>query len=155
MSCGQYEYDQAAEMARQQRDWDCSAAATAWLGRSLGWGWAELDVAYQFLDQGMATRQQGLLEGTGVGIVRWLALQPMPASNEQISWSVLAAREWSCPLIMGSSSWDHWTGVRGLDSDGNLWLANSAPGWAGIYQTLTAEQFARFGDFWAVIPTGE
>jgi hypothetical protein len=155
MSCGQYDYDQGAEQPRQQRDWDCSAAATAWMGRALGWGWAELDVAYAFLDQGIASQQLGLLDGTGAGIVRWLSQQPLPAENRRGSWALMEARDWSCPAIMGSSRWYHWTGVRGFDQDGNLWLANSAPGWGGIYQTLTAEQFAYFGDFWVLSPTGE
>src|SRR5215469_13224363 len=49
MTCGIYEYDSTAVQTPQRKDWDCSAAATAWMGRSLGWGWAELDVAYEFV----------------------------------------------------------------------------------------------------------
>lgn len=155
MTCGQYEYDSTAEQPRQQRDWDCSAAATAWMGRSLGWGWSELDVAYAFQEAGIATPQLGLLDGTGAGIVRWLSLQPLPATNHRVSWTTLSQLPWTCPCIMGSTSWYHWVGVRGLDQDGNLLLANSAPGWGGIYQTMTQWQFERFGDFWSVWPTGD
>lgn len=154
MTCGQYDYDSTAEQPRQQRDWDCSAAATAWMGRSLGWGWAELDVAYAFVAEGLASQQLGLLDGTGAGIVGWLAQQPLPSLNYRTSWAGLTQRDWSCPLIMGSSRWYHWVGVRSQDG-GVLTLANSAPGWGGIYQTLTEAQFAAFGDFWAVSPTGE
>lgn len=150
MACFEYEYDPLAEQPRQQRDWDCSAAATAWMGRSIGWGWAELDVAYAFQAQGIATPQLGLLDGTGAGIVRWLAQQPLSARNTRVDWGMLLDRDWSCPLIMGSSQWYHWTGVRGFDQDQNLLLANSAPGWGDIYSTMSAGQFAYFGDFWGV-----
>lgn len=155
MACGQYEYNPDEPILPQRKDWDCSAAATAWMGRALGWGWAELDVAWAFQEAGIATPQLGLLDGTGAGIVRWLSMQPLPATNQRTSWSQLASRDWSCPLIMGSSSWYHWIGVRGFDQDGNLMLANSAPGWAGIYQSLTQARFSQFGDFWSVWPTGE
>lgn len=153
MACYGFDYDSSAEQPRQQRDWDCSAAATAWMGRALGWGWEELDVAYSFVEQGIATPQLGLLDGTGVGIVRWLAMQPMTARNGRASWTMLLDRDWDCPLIMGSTGWYHWTGVRGLIDENTLSLANSAPGWGGIYQQLTAAQFEHFGDFWAVYLT--
>lgn len=155
MSCGPWDYDPNAEMPRQRKDWDCSAAATAWMGRSIGWGWEELDVAWSFQELGIATPQVGLLAGTGAGIVHWLSLQPLPARNYRTTWSMLVDRDWSCPLIMGSSSWYHWVGVRGLDENSNLDLANSAPGWAGVYQTLTQARFDSFGDFYAVEPVVE
>lgn len=155
MTCGQYDYDPYETINPQRKDWDCSAAATAWMGRSLGWGWAELDVAFAFQDLGIATPQLGLLDGTGAGIVRWLSLQPLPATNSRVGWSDLLARDWSCPLIMGSSNWYHWVGVRQMSADNVLELANSAPGWAGIWQELTRSQFEHFGDFYAVSPTGE
>ncbi|HEX4708719.1 MAG TPA: hypothetical protein VH229_13425 [Candidatus Udaeobacter sp.] len=153
MACFAYDYDAFADQPRQQRDWDCSAAAAAWMGRALTWGWEELDVAWSFVDQGIATPELGLLDGTGAGIVRWLSMQPFSAKNSTIEWSTLIDRDWSCPLIMGSTRWYHWTGVRGMDADGNLRLANSAPGWASVYQTMTVGQFQHFGDFWAVQPT--
>lgn len=151
MSCGQYDYDDQAEMPRQQRDWDCSAAATAWMGRSLGWGWNELDVAYEFALAGIATPQVGLLDGTGAGIVRWLSLQPFSATNERASWSSVNELTGQCPIIMGSTRYYHWIGVRSGDGS-RLYLANSAPGWAGVWQEMNRATFDRFGDFWLVRP---
>jgi hypothetical protein len=152
MACYQYDYDDEAAIRGQAWDWDCSAAATAWMGRSLGWGWVESDVAYEFVRAGIATPQLGLLDGTGAGIVRWLSEQPFGAINARASWNVVTQWVDGCPLIMGSTRWYHWCGVRGVDAAGNLRLANSAPGWAGIYQTMSREQFDTFGDFWSVLP---
>jgi hypothetical protein len=153
MNCNEYTYDPLAEMRGQRWDWDCSAASTAWMGRALGWGWSEGDVAYEFVRAGIATPQLGCLDGTGAGIVRWLADQPFPAQNARGSWSIIEARTQTCPLIMGSTRWYHWVGVRGMDDTGTLQLANSAPGWAGIWQTMSHEQFDMFGDFYIVYPS--
>jgi hypothetical protein len=151
-TCHQWEYDPFEVQPRQQYDWDCSAAATAWLGRSTGWGWQETDVAYEFVRAGIATPRVGLLDGTGVGIVRWLANQPYPAGNLRVTYDQVVDLVRECPLIMGSSNWYHWTGVRGVSDSGVLSLANSAPGWAGIWQTMDRTRFDTFGDFYAVIP---
>lgn len=115
--------------------------------------WQELDVAYAFQSQGLATPQLGLLDGTGAGIVGWLAQQPLTATNSRVSYSDLLERDWSCPLIMGSSRWYHWVGVRGVDQEGTILLANSAPGWGDIWQELSHADFRRFDDFWAVYLT--
>jgi hypothetical protein len=152
-TCHIYTYDPTSAQYNQVRDWDCSAAATAWMGRSLGWGWQELDVAYSFVAQGLATPQLGLLDGSGAGIVGWLAQQPFTATNDRVGWDWVTQLLHTCPLIMGSSAWYHWVGVRYVQDDGQLALANSAPGWGGIYQTMSIEQFNRFGDFYAVFPS--
>lgn len=39
----------------------------------------------------------------------------------------------------------HWMALRGTDGLGNLWVANSAPGYYGIYDTLTREQYHALG----------
>jgi len=147
-----YEYDSGEIMLPQRKDWDCSAAATAWMGRSLGWGWSELDVAYEFVRAGIATPTVGLLVGTGAGIVHWLSLQPFEAASQRVDFDHVVELVDHCPCIIGSSKWYHWVGVRSGSGDG-LSLANSAPGWAGVGQTLSREQFDVFGDFYSVYPS--
>jgi hypothetical protein len=121
------------------------------MGRSLGWGWAELDVAYEFVRAGIATPAVGLLDGTGAGIVSWLAMQPLSAANGRVTFSQVVDLVAECPCIIGSSAWYHWVGVRSAGA-GMLSLANSAPGWANVWQQLTEAQFDAFGDFYAVRP---
>lgn len=152
MTCGEWDYDHDSPISPQRKDWDCSAAATAWLGRSLGWGWQELDVAWEFQNRGIATPQLGLLDGTGAGIVRWLSLQPMPARNFRVSWEMLSAVTGNCPLIMGSSALYHWLGVRYVDEIGVAQLANSAPGWGSVWQTMSEQVFDSLAPWWAVQP---
>lgn len=152
--CFEFTYDPESPQWSQHRDWDCSAAATAWFGRSIGWVWEELDVAYEFQLAGIATPALGLLDGTGAGIVRWLQLQPITAINRRMNWSDVLQVAGNCPLIIGSSRWYHWTGVRYVDDSGQLQLANSAPGWGGIWQQMDQVAFDNFGDFYGVQPIG-
>jgi hypothetical protein len=48
--------------------------------------------------------------------------------------------------MMSGAAWYHWVGLRGVQGS-NLWVANSAPGYKGIYDTLSREDFARLGGF--------
>lgn len=150
MTCAGFDYDPNSSIQNQQRDWDCSAAATAWMGRSLGWGWTELDVAYEFQTRGIATPQLGLLDGTGAGIVRWLSLQPMPAHNFLVTWNMILSYRGDCPIIMGSSVLYHWLGVRYCDDQDVAQLANSAPGWGGVGQTMNETAFKSLLPWWGI-----
>jgi hypothetical protein len=42
--------------------------------------------------------------------------------------------------------WYHFVSIRGV-ADGTLWIANSAPGYAGVGDTLTREMFNALGPF--------
>src|SRR5258707_1230076 len=53
------------------------------------------------------------------------------------------------PVAMGGAAFYHWVGVRGRDGD-QLQLANPAPGWMDIYQTMTRAEFDELGPFAAV-----
>jgi hypothetical protein len=145
-----YYYDSTEPMPQQQVDYDCSAASTAWFGRSIGWGWTELNVLFEFSKAGLISPAWGLLDGTGAGIVSWLALQPLRAVNGHIDWQDLQSLAGAGPVIMGGAAWYHWVGVRQLLNDQVVSLANSARGYDGIYDTLTAADFGRLGPFNAV-----
>lgn len=147
---GIWTYNPWTEMPRQGVDYDCAAASTAWFGRSIGFDWTEMNVLFEMSSLWLINSTWGLLDGTGAGIVRWLAMQPCPAANGAVSWGDVNARAGTGPLIMGSSTWNHWTGVRSPDSSGNVLLANSAPGWMGVDQVLTESQFDALAPFYGV-----
>jgi len=47
---------------------------------------------------------------------------------------------------MSGARWYHWVGIRGVQGD-NLWVANSAPGYKGIYDIVSRADFERLGGF--------
>lgn len=142
-----YDYDPTEPMPQQQVDYDCSAASTAWFGRSIGWGWTEMNVLWEFSRAGIISPAWGLLDATGAGIVSWLALQPLQATNGHLDWTTMTSLSGGGPLIMGGASFNHWIGVRQLLSDQVVSVANSARGWMGVYDTLNESQFAALGPF--------
>lgn len=48
--------------------------------------------------------------------------------------------------------WYHFVAIRGVDASelGTLWIANSAPGYRGVGDVLTREQFNALGPFQAI-----
>ena len=144
---GPYSYDPQEAMPQQQVDYDCSAAATAWFGRSIGWQWTELNVLWEFSKAGIISPAWGLLDATGAGIVSWLALQPLQATNGPVDWPRLVTMAGGGPLIMGGAKFDHWIGIRELLNDQVVSIANSAVGWMGVYNTMNQSQFDNLGPF--------
>lgn len=109
-----------------------------------------MNVLWEFSKAGIISPAWGLLDATGAGIVSWLALQPIQAQNGPLDWSTLAGIAGGGPLIMGGAAFDHWIGVRYRLNDQAIAIANSARGWKGVYDSLTADQFAALGPFHGV-----
>jgi hypothetical protein len=51
--------------------------------------------------------------------------------------------------VMSGSAWNHYVGLRGV-LNGDLYVANSAPGWKGIQERLGRIDFQRLGPFRAI-----
>jgi hypothetical protein len=47
---------------------------------------------------------------------------------------------------MSGASWYHWVALRGVQGS-NLYIANSAPGYKGVYDVLSRADFDRLGGF--------
>jgi hypothetical protein len=48
------------------------------------------------------------------------------------------------PLQLSGATWYHHCAVRGVRSD-RIWIANSAPGYRGVFDTIDRVQFERLG----------
>jgi hypothetical protein len=49
---------------------------------------------------------------------------------------------------MSGAAWCHWVALRGVSISGHdLWIANSAPGYQGVYDILSRADFERLGPF--------
>ena len=47
---------------------------------------------------------------------------------------------------MSGQAWYHWVALRGVRGN-QIWIANSAPGYKGVWDTLSREDFVRLGAF--------
>jgi len=89
----------------------------------------------------------GLMDGSGKQLER--VLNDIYAQDTRQDWldfdSVYALAQGTTGLMSGAS-WYHWCAIRGV-SGANLWIANSAPGYKGIGDFLSREDFSRLGGF--------
>jgi hypothetical protein len=140
----------------QEHDYDCSQDSAEWalwsVGRKPTDGWMERTM----IEDGILSKQQGLLDASGAGLAAWLTEQYKEfgyyANNTNpITWDMLVpeiAPRSPYPIMLGGRAWNHWSGLYGYDAGaGTLLLANPAPGWHGVYQTMSRAQWNAQGPF--------
>jgi hypothetical protein len=123
--------------------------------RTVGFEVTEQDVIAG-LGPGRISPTYGLLDASGAGLVSYLGEMGISSSNDaDATWDELAAAAGFQPMVIGGRAWYHWVGVRmgGIAAQApflDLVLMNPAPGYQGVAQLLTYEDFARLGPFSAV-----
>lgn len=148
-------YDWKEPPIIQNWDWDCAEESTRWTlyayDRTPDDAWMESSmIAEHVIDP-----EYGCLDASGAGLASWVNRHygeyGYVASNQAgISFDQVAAEAATHqhPLAMGGDGWYHWSGVRGHDPIlDRLLLANPAPGYQGVYQTMSRTQFANLGGF--------
>jgi hypothetical protein len=126
-------------MPGQLYDWTCSACATEWLERAEGMPrgndvYANREnVVYAIGYPSNINSTYGLMDGSGSELQRVLADQAYETYSR-------------APGLMSGAAYYHWVGVRGVQG-GNLWVANSAQGYKGIWDVMTRDDYNRLGGF--------
>jgi hypothetical protein len=136
--------------------WDCAAASTAWALNTISYQYTEAEVVAG-LGSSRISPAYGLLDASGAGLVDWLAqIGVQAANNSNATWADVIAAAGSQPMVIGGRQWCHWSGVR---ISNVLWkpqggvllaLANPAPGWGGVDQVMSEDDFNALGAFSAV-----
>jgi hypothetical protein len=147
-------YNPNEYMPPQAASWSCSACSLAWVERALGLNpnaneqSAINEIGYPDNINGT----YGLMDGSGAQLQRVLSNYGQKTSQAWLSydsaWSIYS----QTPGCMSGGAWYHWVACRGT-SDGNLWIANSAPGYMGVWDILTRADFNRLGPFSCVWTT--
>lgn len=140
----------------QDYPWDCAACSTAWAMRTIGFEVTEQDVIAG-LGPTRISATYGLLDASGAGLVSYLEEMGISAENDSdASFGDVVDAAGYQPMVIGGRAWCHWVGVRmgsvaaGVPTVEALALMNSAPGWMGVDQILTANKFLELGPFSAV-----
>lgn len=146
------QFDRAEPMPAQTATWTCSACSLAWLNRAMGidrgtdeWSAVELIGKPENINA-----SYGLMDGSGGRLAQLLREDRGAAWTAWVGWSDICGLVVDHAVLLGGASWYHWIGVRDFASEG-LSIANSAPGWKGIYQTLNEQQFLALGPFASVV----
>jgi hypothetical protein len=136
----------------QEEDFDCSQESLEWALYSLGRRPQENWLEPTMIAEGVMSRDLGLLDASGAGLAAFVRRHygeyGYTAENvASVSYEDVVREAGLYPLLIGGRAWNHWSGVRGYDAGQGLLLANPAPGWKGIGQTLTRQQFTALGPF--------
>lgn len=146
-------------MPSQVYDWTCSACATEWTERA-AWSARSDDiyanreaVVYDIGYPSNISSSVGLHDGSGAQLQRVLAEHAgLPTEQNWLDFDT-AYGVYSQTFGLGSGgAYYHWVAFRGVQG-GNLWIANSAPGYKGIYDVLSRDDFLRLGP-WSCIWIG-
>lgn len=141
------DYDPNTTMPPQVYNWTCSACALDWIKRA-----ARIDphstrerTVEQIGYPEHINPTYGLMDGSGSQLRRVLS-DTYGQYSEQgwLSYDSAWALYSQVPGMLSGAAWYHWVAVRGT-SDGTLWIANSAPGYMGVWDVLTREDFQRLG----------
>ena len=149
-------YDWQEPSRLQETDADCACESIEWClyawGRTPDDDWIEQSMQAA----GVWNPQVGCTDATGAGLATWVNEQygsPADggylASNEaEATWEMVTAEAAALkhPIALGGRAFYHWVGVRNFDTSSNtLLLANPAPGYQGVYDTLTRSHWDALG----------
>jgi hypothetical protein len=148
------EYDPWTGMPGQLYDWTCSACSTEFVERATSCSRGDdvysnrEAVVYAIGYPDNINGNIGLADASGSELQRVLLEQTGRYSDHgYLSFDeVYALGEKQTPALMSGAQWYHWVAVRGVQGS-TLWIANSAPGYKGVYDNLSREDFARLGGF--------
>jgi hypothetical protein len=141
-------------MPGQLYDWTCSGCATEFIERAVGYARGAYiytnreSVVYAIGYPDNINGSYGLMDGSGAQLQRVIKEQTGFDSDQgypdyDAVYELAAA---GTPALMSGAAWYHWVAVRGVQGS-SLWLANSAPGYKGIWDTMYRDYFARLGGF--------
>lgn len=139
-------------MPAQLYGWTCSACATEWAERATGnYRGADIyanresvvsDIGYP----NNINPSYGLMDGSGAQLQRVLEQWGVRSAQDWLSFDAAYATYGPTIGLMSGGGWYHWVGVRGR-TESTLWIANSAPGYAGVWDELSRADFERLGPF--------
>lgn len=91
----------------------------------------------------------GLMDGSGSQLRRVLANYGLDSNQGWLTFEQAYAIARKYTGMMSGGAWYHWVAIRGTDvyDTPELWIANSAPGYMGIWDSLSKADFQRLGPF--------
>ena len=132
--------------------WTCSSCSLEWVKRAIGLP-VDSDIyasreqtVYEIGYPSNINAQYGLMDGSGSQLQRVLGDYGVATEQDWLDFDSVYELVQTTTGLMSGAAWYHWCALRGTSGE-NLWISNSAPGYRGVWDTLTREQFAELGAF--------
>ena len=134
-------------MAPQVYGWTCSACSLDWVLAATGTRHSDREkTVYEIGYPENINPQYGLMDSSGTQLRRVLDSYGLKSEHDWLGFDAVYQLALGTTGMMSGAAWYHWVALRGVQGDA-LWIANSAPGYKGIYDTLTRADFNRLGGF--------
>ena len=135
-------------MPLQSVDWTCSACSLAWTLRATAQDTtaSEWDMVAAIGTPTNINSTYGLMDAEGSQLRRVLSDYALDSNQGWLTFDEAFVIAEQYTGMMSGGNWYHWVAIRGT-REGTLWIANSSPGYKGVYDTLTRDDFNRLGPF--------
>ena len=141
-------------MPVQEAGWSCSACSLAWVLRATG---LDPNASEQSAINQLGycpscsggcgiSSAEGLCDASGPALERVYASYGQETDQGWLGFDAVYGLASQTTGQLSGARWYHWVALRGTQGP-NLWIANSAPGYKGVYDTLSREQFDALGGF--------
>lgn len=135
-------------MEPQIYDWTCAACSLDWVLRAsrIDPNSNRVQVTHQIGYPHNINPQYGLMDANGSALQNVLDSYGQPSEQSWLDFDTVYSLATHTTGLMSGAHWYHWVALRGVQGS-NIWVANSAPGYKGIYDTLSRYDFDRLGGF--------
>jgi len=135
-------------MQPQATQWTCSSCALDWVLRSTG-----LDpdsnrykTVHEIGYPVNINEQFGLMDANGSALREVYASFGQATEQQWLDFDAVYELAQTTTGQMSGAVWYHWVAIRGVYGE-DIWIANSAPGYMNVWDTLSRGDFARLGGF--------
>jgi hypothetical protein len=134
-------------MAPQVYSWTCSSCSLDWVLESTGCRGSDRErTVYEIGYPNNINSTYGLMDGSGAQLQRVLGDYGLGSEQGWLDFDAVYEIAQSTTGMMSGAAYYHWVALRGVQG-ANLWIANSAPGYCGIWDVLSRADFNRLGAF--------
>jgi hypothetical protein len=135
-------------MPPQVYGWTCSACALDWVMRATGLQpeYTRERAVYDIGYPDNINPTYGLMDASGSALRDVYFTYGQDTEQGWLDFDTVYELAQSTTGQMSGAAWYHWVALRGI-SGPDLWIANSAPGYQGVYDILSRADFERLGGF--------
>jgi hypothetical protein len=134
-------------MPPQVYGWTCSACSLDWVLRAtVAPNHTREEAVYEIGYPDNINATYGLMDASGPALQGVYDLYGLESAQDWLGFDDVYTLAQVTTGQMSGAAWYHWVAIRGVQG-ANIWIANSAPGYKGIYDVLSREDFNRLGGF--------
>ena len=138
-------------MGVQDFEWTCSIRSLDWMLRATGLNpYSNVVTAAFELGYPSCVDQWSGLKNTQC-LVNALSAYGVEARQEWVAWDRAMELATTTAVIWNSTRWYHFVAGRGQLDGELIYIANSAPGYQGIFETINRAQWEQWAGSWQAV----